>query len=531
MTPAATPAPPTGIDLTRTALGIEFGSTRIKAVLTDPSGAVLASGGHTWENSLVDGVWTYSIDEVETGLRAAYAALAKDLRAAHGVELTTTGAIGVSGMMHGYLPLDADGALLTAFRTWRNTITAESSAALSALFGLNIPQRWSVSHLHRAVTGGEEHVARIARITTLAGYVHWRLTGRHVLGVGEASGVFPIGADGRSFDADMIAAFDGAVAAPWSLADILPAVAVSGQEAGRLTESGAALLAPPGALRPGIPLGPPAGDAGTGMVATDSVRPRTGNVSAGTSAFAMIVLEAPLRSLIEEIDLVATPSGAPVAMAHANNCTSDLNAWVEVFSQFAEAIGAPVERGRLFDVLLGAAAEGDMDEAGVISHNFLSGDALVHLPAGRPLTMRRPGAALTLAGLMRSHLFSLFASMAHGVAVLRRSADVPIDSMFAHGGIFATPEIPQRTLAAAFDTPVSVATTASQGGAWGMSLLAGYLLWGRGRALEDYLDREIFADARCVTITATAEEVAEYGRYRERFIAALPVQTTAVEVF
>ena len=292
MTPAATPAPP-GIDLTRTALGIEFGSTRIKAVLTDPSGAVLASGGHTWENSLIDGVWTYSIDEVETGLRAAYAALAKDLRAAHGVELTTTGAIGVSGMMHGYLPLDADGAPLTAFRTWRNTITAESSAALSALFGLNIPQRWSVSHLHRAVTGGEEHVASIARITTLAGYVHWRLTGQHVLGVGEASGVFPIGADGRSFDADMIAAFDGAVAAPWSLADILPAVAVAGREAGRLTESGAALLDPTGALRPGIPLCPPEGDAGTGMVATDSVRPRTGNVSASTSAFAMIVLEAP----------------------------------------------------------------------------------------------------------------------------------------------------------------------------------------------------------------------------------------------
>ena len=382
MTPAATPAPP-GIDLTRTALGIEFGSTRIKAVLTDPSGAVLASGGHTWDNRLVDGVWTYSIDEVETGLRAT-----------RGVELTTVGAIGVSGMMHGYLPLDDRGRPLTAFRTWRNTITAESSAALSALFGLNIPQRWSVSHLHRAVTGGEEHVARIARITTLAGYVHWRLTGRHVLGVGEASGVFPIGASGRSFDTDMIAAFDGAVTAPWSLADILPEVAVAGREAGRLTESGAALLDPTGTLEPGIPLCPPEGDAGTGMVATDSVRPRTGNVSASTSAFAMIVLEAPLRSLIEEIDLVATPSGAPVAMAHGNNCTSDLNAWVEVFSQFAEAIGAPVERGRLFDVLLGAAAQGYMDEAGVISHNFLSGDALVHLPAGRPLTMRRPGSAL-----------------------------------------------------------------------------------------------------------------------------------------
>ena len=375
--PRSDPSTP-GIDLTRTALGIEFGSTRIKAVLTDPSGAVLASGGHTWDNRLVDGVWTYSIDEVETGLRAAYAALAEDLRATRGVELTTVGAIGVSGMMHGYLPLDDRGRPLPAFRPWRNTITAESSAALSALFGLNIPQRWSISHLHRAVTGSEEHVGGIARITTLAGYVHWRLIGRHVLGVGEASGVFPIGASGRSFDTDMIAAFDGVVTAPWSLADILPEVAVAGREAGRLTES---------------------------------------------------------------------------------------------------------------------------------------------------------GSALTLAGLMRSHLFSLFASMAHGIRVLRRCADVPIDSMSAHGGVFATPEIPQRALAAAFDTPVSVAATASQGGTWGMSLLAGYLLWGRGRALEDSLDREIFADARSVTITATAQEVAEYGRYLERFIAALPVQAAAVEVF
>lgn len=523
------------LDLTRTSLGIELGSTRIKAVLTDPWGTVLATGGHDWENSLVDGVWTYSLKDITTGIQAAYAALAADLRTTHDVELTTTGAIGVSAMMHGYIPLDANGELLCRFRTWRNTITAASSRTLSQAFGLNIPQRWTISHLHHAVTGHEEHVSRIDRVTTLAGYVHWRLTGRHVLGVGEASGVFPIGADNRAFDTSMLDAFDALVAAEpavtWSLRNVLPDVALAGQEAGTLTAQGAALLDPTGTLEPGIPLCPPEGDAGTGMVATNAVRPRTGNVSAGTSAFAMIVLEEPLRTLIEEIDLVATPSGAPVAMAHANNCTSDLNAWVEVFSQFAQAIGAPVERGPLFDILLGAAAEGSMDEAGVMSYNFLSGDALVGLSEGRPLTVRRPEARFGLSGLMRSHLFALFAAMAHGVRILRGATGVRIDSMHAHGGIFKTPQIPQRALAAAFDTPVSVSATASEGGAWGMALLAAYRLWSKGRSLEDYLDEVVFAGAEAVTIEATAEEVAEYARYLDRFVGGLPLERTAVDVF
>lgn len=529
-----TPTTPDSPDLATASLGIEFGSTRIKAVLVDADGAVLSTGGHDWENELVDGIWTYSVDAVVAGLQDAYATLAAAYRERYGAAIDSVGAIGVSGMMHGYLPLDADGELLTGFRTWRNTITADSAAALSSLFGLNIPQRWSIAHLHHAVTGHEEHVGRIDRITTLAGYVTWRLTGEHVLGVGEASGVFPIGADGHSFDADMVRAFDDAVAGeslPWRLADVLPAVAVAGERVGALTADGAALLDPSGELGPGSVVVPPEGDAGTGMVATNAVRPRTGNVSAGTSAFAMIVLEQPLRSLITEIDLVATPSGAPVAMAHANNCTSDLNAWVEVFSQFAAAIGHPVERGPLFDVLLGEAATGSMDTAGVMSYNFLSGDALVGLEEGRPLTMRRPDAHLSLAGLMRSHLFALFASMAHGVQVLRRSADVPIDSMRAHGGIFKTPEIPQRVLAAAFDTPVSVGASAAEGGAWGMALLAAYTLHGDGVALEDWLEETVFADDESVTLTATAKEVAEYGRYLERFIAGLPVEGTAVEVF
>ena len=484
-------------------------------------------------------MWTYAIDDVVAGVRAAYAELARDYRDRYSAVLTDVGAIGISGMMHGYLPLDADDAPLVPFRTWRNTFTQRSSAALSELLGLNIPQRWSVSHLHHAVTRGEEHVPRIARITTLAGYVHHRLTGRHVLGVGEASGVFPIGPDGRSFDAEMVAAFDRCVDAPWSLADLLPQVAVAGQDAGALTDDGARLLDPTGALRPGAPLCPPEGDAGTGMVATNSVRPRTGSVSAGTSAFAMVVLERPLRTLVEQVDLVATPSGAPVAMVHSNNCTSDLNAWVEVFGQFAAAIGAPVERGRLFEVLLGAAADAGApgpagSPGGVLAFNFLSGEHLVGLAEGRPLVLRRPEATLSLATLMRAHLFAAFASMAHGLRVLRAGAEVPIDSMFAHGGIFATPEIPQRVLAAAFGTPVSVGATASQGGAWGMALLAGYRAWAAGPdgpALEDYLGDVVFCDAEVTTIAPAPEEVEEYSRYLAAFTRALPIQAAAAELF
>ena len=534
-TPSAAAAP----DPSRTALGIELGSTRIKAVLIDRSHAVIASGGFEWANELVDGVWTYAIDDVVAGVRAAYAELARDFRDRYSAVLTDVGAIGISGMMHGYLPLDADDVPLVPFRTWRNTFTQESSAALSELLGLNIPQRWSVSHLHHAVTRGEEHVPRIARITTLAGYVHHRLTGRHVLGVGEASGVFPIGPDGRSFDAEMVAAFDRCVDAPWSLADLLPQVAVAGQDAGALTRDGALLLDPTGALRPGAPLCPPEGDAGTGMVATNSVRPRTGSVSAGTSAFAMVVLERPLRTLVEQVDLVATPSGAPVAMVHSNNCTSDLNAWVEVFGQFAAAIGAPVERGRLFEVLLGAAADAGApgpagSPGGVLAFNFLSGEHLVGLAEGRPLVLRRPEATLSLATLMRAHLFAAFASMAHGLRVLRAGAEVPIDSMFAHGGIFATPEIPQRVLAAAFGTPVSVGATASQGGAWGMALLAGYRAWAAGPdgpALEDYLADVVFGDTEVTTVAPAPEEVEEYSRYLAAFTRALPIQAAAAELF
>lgn len=522
---SATSAP---IDLTRTALGIELGSTRIKAVLVDDSHDVVATGGHEWANELVDGVWTYSMDAVEHGLRAAYADLASDLERRTGVTLTTVGAMGVSGMMHGYLPLDADSQLLTPFRTWRNTFTQESSATLTRLLGLNIPQRWSVAHLHHALTRGEEHVERIARITTLAGYVHYRLTGRHVLGVGEASGMFPIGPDGRAFNPEMLSAFDAAVQAPWSLAEILPEVAVAGQEAGSLTRDGALLLDPTGTLQPGAPLCPPEGDAGTGMVATGAVAPRTGNVSAGTSAFAMVVLEEPLRSLHEEVDLVATPAGAPVVMVHSNNCTSDLNAWVSLFSEFAEASGHPVPKDELFGLLLGEAGSTDRPE-GLLAYNFMSGEHLLGLAEGRPLLARRPEVPLSLGGLFRTHLLAAFASMSHGLKVLRRSESVPIDSMVAHGGIFRTPEVPQRVLAAAFATPVSVGAAASEGGAWGMALLASFLEWGAGRTLEDYL-AGVFAEVEVTTAVPTEAEVAEYDHFLEDFVQALPVERAAADL-
>lgn len=526
------------VDLDSAALGIELGSTRIKAVLTDVAGGVLATGGHTWENALVDGVWTYSVDDVEAGLRAAFADLAASFRSATGQALTHVGAMGVSAMMHGYLALGTDGELLAPFRTWRNTFTQESAARLSGLLGLNIPQRWSVSHLHHAVAGGEEHVTRIVRLTTLAGYVHLRLTGQHVLGVGDASGMFPIGADGASFDAGMLATADAELAEqagrhgltlPWRLADILPRVAVAGQDAGTLTADGAALLDPTGTFQPGALMAPPEGDAGTGMVATGSVTPRTGNVSAGTSAFAMVVLSKPLRSLIEQIDLVATPDGAPVAMAHSNNCTSDLNAWVAMLTQLAQAVGADVPRGRMFDLLLERAGSARLD-GGLVSYGFLSGEHPVDVAQGRPMLVRRPEAGLDLGQLMRAHMFSAFASMAYGLRVLRRSEDVPIDSMFAHGGIFKTPVVPQRLLAAAFDTPISVGAEASEGGAWGMALLAGYRLHGAGTSLGEYLADGPFAHAQVTTLAPQPDEVAEFERYLDAFVAALPLERQAADL-
>jgi sugar (pentulose or hexulose) kinase len=462
----------------RTALGIELGSTRIKACLIADDGAtVLALGGHDWENEFHDRMWTYALEDVWTGIRSAYAQLVADVERRHDVRLETTGAIGVSAMMHGYLAFDADGELLVPFRTWRNTTTGPAAAELSALFGTNIPLRWSIAHLYQAVLDDEPHVPRVASLTTLAGYVHAQLTGREVLGVGDASGMFPIDSATRDYDAELLRRFDGLVAerAPGlRLADLLPEVLAAGRSAGELTPEGAALLDPAGALRPGIPLCPPEGDAGTGMVATNAVAPRTGNVSAGTSIFAMVVLERPLERVHHELDIVTTPAGDPVAMVHCNNGASELAGWVGMFGRFAAAAGTPVDADAAFDALFREALDGEADAGGLLAYNHLAGEPIAGLDEGRPLFVRTPESRLTLANFMRAQLYGVFGTLSLGMRVLAGEG-VALDRMFAHGGMFRTAGVAQRFLAGALDAPVAVGETASEGGAWGMAVLAAYL--------------------------------------------------------
>src|SRR4051795_12638613 len=454
-----------------TALGIELGSTRIKAVLIGPDHAPLAVGSSDWENQFVDRLWTYSLQDVWSGVQHSVAALADDVRRRHGVELAGVGALGVSAMMHGYLAFDADGALLTPFRTWRNTNTGQASERLSAEFGHNIPHRWSVAHLYQAILDGEEHVGRLAHLTTLAGYVHWQLTGEKVLGVGDASGMFPIdGATGGS-SAPMRARFDELAAeagVELTLADLLPTIAVAGRPAGELTEAGAALLDPAGRLRPGMPLCPPEGDAGTGMVATNSVAPRTGNVSAGTSIFAMVVLERELTRMHRELDLVTTPAGDPVAMVHCNNGASELGAWASLFTRFAEAAGTPLEPDAVFEVLFRESLVGEADAGGLLAYNLLSGEPVVGLDEGRPLVVRAPDSRFTLANFMRAQIYGVFGALSLGMRVLA-SEGVLLERMLAHGGLFRTEGVAERFLAAALAAPVSVGESAAEGGAWGMA--------------------------------------------------------------
>ncbi|WP_036964482.1 xylulokinase, partial [Promicromonospora kroppenstedtii] len=453
------------IDQGRTALGIELGSTRIKACLVGPGGEPLASGSHDWENQLVDGVWTYSLEAVWAGLRDAVAELLADVERQYGVRPATIGAIGVSAMMHGYLAFDEADELLVPFRTWRNTTTERASAELSPLFGHNIPLRWSVAHLYQAILDEEAHVPSVRHVTTLAGYVHWRLTGRQVLGVGDASGMFPIDVATGGYDQRMLAQFDEVASGHGfgqSLADLLPGVLPAGADAGALTAEGAALLDPTGTLQAGIPLCPPEGDAGTGMVATNSVAPRTGNVSAGTSIFAMVVLERPLERVHHELDLVTTPSGDLVAMVHCNNGASELGAWAEVFGQFASALGRPAEPGAVFEAFLRSALDGDADGGGLLAYNYLSGEPITGLEAGRPLFTRTPDSRLTLANFARTQVYSAFGTLALGMRVLAQE-QVGLDAMFAHGGMFKTAGVAQRLLAAALGAPVAVGTTAGEG--------------------------------------------------------------------
>jgi sugar (pentulose or hexulose) kinase len=519
----------------RTSLGIELGSTRIKLCLVgdDPS-VVLAVGSHEWENRFVDRTWTYSLDNVWAGVQAAYADLVSDAERRHGVRPTALGAIGVSAMMHGYLAFDAAGELLVPFRTWRNTTTGPAAAELTESFGVNIPLRWSIAHLHQAVLDGEEHVGRIAGITTLAGYVHRCLTGRSVLGVGDASGVFPIDAETRDYDAALLARYDALVAerAPGlRLAELLPEALVAGLPAGELTTDGAALLDPTGALLPGALFCPPEGDAGTGMVATRSVAPRTGNVSAGTSIFAMVVLDRALTSVHHELDLVTTPAGDPVAMVHCNNGASELAAWAGMFTRFAAASGAPVDPDAVFEVLFREALDGEADAGGVLAYNHLAGEPIAGLTEGRPLVVRTPDSRLTLANFMRAQLYGVFGTLTLGMRLLAEEG-VELDQMFAHGGMFRTAGVAQRFLAGALGAPVTVADTASEGGAWGMAVLASYASAAASGAdldLDGYLRERVFAGARFDTVEPDPADVVGFATYLDRYRAGLTVERAAVD--
>lgn len=516
----------------RTALGIELGSTRIKAVLVNDRNEIIAQGDHSWENQLVDGIWTYSLKAIWGGLQDAYAQLAANVNRQYGTDLTTLGAMGFSAMMHGYMAFNDKDELLVPFRTWRNTMTEEASLKLTEAFGFHIPQRWSIAHLYQAILKGEEHVKDVAFFTTLAGYIHWQLTGEKVLGVGEASGMFPIDSDTKQFDTKMIEMFDAMVADkgfPWKLAEILPGVKVAGEHAGVLTAEGAKKLDPTGTLQPGVPLCPPEGDAGTGMTATNSVRVRTGNVSAGTSVFSMIVTEKPLSKAYEEIDMVTTPTGEPVAMVHCNNCTSDLNAWVDLFKETLDLFGVDVPMNDLYGKLYNKALEGDADCGGLLAYNYFSGEHVTGFEEGRPLFVRKPDAAFTLSNFMRTHLYTSLGALKTGMDILLKEEKVAIDRITGHGGLFKTKGVGQSILAAACNTPIAVMETAGEGGAWGMAILANYMISGEKLPLDVYLEQEVFADAACEIEEPKEEMVAGFETFMENYKAGLAVERAAVD--
>lgn len=513
-------------------LGIEFGSTRIKAVLIDEENKPIAQGSHNWENQLTDGLWTYSIEAVWYGLQDCYADLRANVLKLYDTEIESLAAIGVSAMMHGYMAFNDKEEILVPFRTWRNTNTAEAAAALSNLFVFNIPLRWSISHLYQAILNGEPHVKDIAYLTTLAGYVHWQLTGRKVLGIGDASGMLPVDSATKDYNAGMVAKFDELVAPQgfgWKLSDILPEVLLAGVDAGRLTEEGAKKLDVSGHLKAGIPFCPPEGDAGTGMVATNAVRPRTGNVSAGTSSFSMIVLEKELSRPYEVIDMVTTPDGNPVAMVHCNNCTSDLNAWVGVFREFQDLLGVPTDMDELYGKLYNHALTGDADCGGLVSYNYVSGEPVTGLADGRPLFMRSAGDKFSLANFMRSHLYASVGVLKIGNDILFREEKIKVDRITGHGGLFRTKGVGQRVLAAALNSPISVMETAGEGGAWGIALLASYLVHNeKGLPLPDFLDGQVFAGNTGVEIAPLPGDVEGFDVYIENYKAGLPVEEAAV---
>lgn len=512
-------------------LGIEFGSTRIKAVLIDGNNKPIAQGNHEWENQLVDGLWTYSIDAVWQGLQDCYAHLRDDVKVRYGVEIENLAAIGISAMMHGYMAFDKGGNILVPFRTWRNTNTGAAARELSSLFNYNIPLRWSISHLYQCILNNDEHVGNIDFQTTLAGYVHWQLTGRKVLGVGDASGMIPVDPATKTYDAGMVEKFNSLIAPKgygWKLQDIFPQVLVAGEDAGKLTEEGARKLDPSGHLKSGIPFCPPEGDAGTGMVATNAVEQRTGNVSAGTSSFSMVVLEKPLTKAYEPIDMVTTPDGSLVAMVHCNNCTSDINAWVGLFREFQELMGQPVDMNELYGRLFNQALEGDADCGGLMSFNYVSGEPITSCAEGRPLFVRSASDRFNLANFMRAHLYGAIGVLKLGNDILLREENIRIDRIMGHGGYFKTKGVGQRFLAAALGTPISVMETAGEGGAWGIALLAAYVVSGQGASLSEWLQEQVFADSMGEEIVPTAEEIAGFNAYMENYKACLSIEQTAI---
>lgn len=517
----------------KTALGIEFGSTRIKAVLIGEDNTPIASGSYDWENQYENNVWTYHLDAVWKGLQDSYQRMAEDVEKKYGVVLTTIGAIGFSAMMHGYLAFDKNDELLVPFRTWRNTITEQASKKLTDEFQYNIPQRWSISHLYQAVLNQEKHVKDVTFFTTLAGYIHWKLTGEKVLGVGDASGMFPIDINTKQFDTKMIGQFDKLVEAcefPWKLGEILPKVLSAGEDAGKLTAEGAKLLDVSGKLEAGIPICPPEGDAGTGMVATNSVAKRTGNVSAGTSVFAMIVLEKELKKLHPEIDLVTTPTGNLVAMVHCNNCTSDLNAWVNLFKEFAESFGMEVDMTKLFSVLYNKALEGAPDGGGLLAYNYFSGEHITGFEEGRPLFVRSAEDQFNLANFMRVHLFTALGALKTGLDILLKEEDVQVDKILGHGGLFKTKDVGQKIMAAAMNAPVSVMETAGEGGAWGIAVLASYMKnKAENESMDDYLNNKVFADQKGSIIYPDDSDVKGFDQFMKRYTNGLPIERAAVD--
>lgn len=513
-------------------LGIEFGSTRIKAVLIDGDNKPIAQGSYAWENQLINGLWTYSVEEIWKGLQSCYLDLRQDVNRQYGIDIENLAAIGISAMMHGYMPFGQNGDILVPFRTWRNTNTGEAAAELSKLFVFNIPLRWSISHLRQAILNKEPHVPNIKYLTTLAGYIHWQLTGEKVLGIGDASGMIPVDPETKQFDAEMVRKFNGLIAPdgyPWTLEDILPKVLCAGEDAGKLTAEGAAKLDPSGHLKPGIPLCPPEGDAGTGMAATNAVKQRTGNVSAGTSSFSMIVLEKNLSKPYEMIDMVTTPDGSPVAMVHCNNCTSEINAWIKLFSEYQTLMGIPVDMNDIYVKLFNHALVGDADCGGLVSYNYVSGEPVTGLAEGRPLFVRSANDKFSLSNFMRSQLYAAIGVLKIGNDILFNDEKIRVDRITGHGGYFKTPGVGQRMLASALNSPISVMETAGEGGAWGIALLASFLVNNSEKMnLADFLDDKVFAGNAGVEIAPAEADVEGFNKYIENYKRGLKIEEAAV---